>query len=83
MSAAFLVNVSVPERAPMFIRAATVASRLLQIGVAIALLSASLGCQTWAPTGSFANLASSRQDKKTAQLAEQDPFPSPADLGIE
>lgn len=62
-------------------------NRFAWLGVrasAFALIACcSLGCQSWAPSNPLSELASSRADAKTAKLASHDPFPSPADLGIE
>ncbi|MCA9238297.1 MAG: hypothetical protein KDA44_22650 [Planctomycetales bacterium] len=51
--------------------------------VVMTCCAVSVGCQSWGPSGNFASLTSARADKKTAQMAEHDPFPSPQDVGIE
>jgi len=46
---------------------------------ALVSLAASAGCQSFAP----ADLARARDDKRTLKQAESDPFPSPADVGLD
>ena len=42
----------------------------------------STGCQTFAP-GAFSGLTASRGEERALKQAETDPFPSPADVGLE
>ena len=42
----------------------------------------STGCQTFAP-GALDGLTASRGEKRALKQAETDPFPSPADVGLE
>jgi hypothetical protein len=46
------------------------------------LLVGSVGCQQVHQGISLPGITASSQDKKAVQLAKQDPFPSPADVGI-
>ena len=41
------------------------------------------GCQALAPTSGLPGLASLAEDRQLAKLAEHDPFPTPAEVGIE
>jgi hypothetical protein len=45
-------------------------------------IAASSGCQSLA-LGSMAGFSAARQEKKILKQAENDPFPSPADVGLE
>lgn len=53
-------------------------SRVIAL-LAVLSLSSALGCQGVM----LGSLASSREDKRILKQAEQDPFPSPSDVGIE
>ena len=45
-------------------------------------IAASSGCQSLA-LGSMAGFSAAREEKKILKQAEHDPFPSPADVGLE
>jgi hypothetical protein len=47
-----------------------------------AMTFATVGCQSFAPRD-MSKLASSGDDKRVVKLAKADPFPSPADVGLE
>lgn len=49
----------------------------------VLLATACLGCQTLGPGGGLPGLGGIGEQRKLAELAAQDPFPSPSDVGIE
>jgi hypothetical protein len=52
------------------------------IGLLVMAVIASCGCQSLA-LGSMTGLSGTRQEKKIRQEAENDPFPSPSDVGLD
>ena len=55
----------------------------VRVALALALASgAAAGCQSFAP-GDLAGLTASKGEKKILKLAKADPFPSPAEVGLE
>lgn len=48
----------------------------------IAVAVCGVGCQSFAPKD-MSKLASGGDDQRVAKLAKADPFPSPADVGLE
>ena len=47
---------------------------------AILMLSATTGCQSW--NSVLPNLTTSKGERQVVQQARNDPFPSPADVGL-
>jgi hypothetical protein len=56
--------------------------RLSFIAAMVAVAVSAAGCQSFAPKD-MSKLASGGDDKRVAKLAKADPFPSPADVGLE
>lgn len=52
------------------------------VAALVALAVAATGCQSFAPKD-MSKLASGGDDKRVAKLAKADPFPTPADVGLE
>ncbi len=58
-----------------------IASRCLYLGCLL-LFAASSGCQSLSNSGLLPGLAEAKREKQIVRLAENDPFPSPSDVGL-
>lgn len=48
----------------------------------VSCLLMSSGCQTWRSSSALAGMGTKKGDKQTVKEAKNDPFPSPADVGL-
>jgi hypothetical protein len=48
----------------------------------VVALACSMGCQAFAPSGA-SGLFADREEKRILKMAKADPFPSPADVGLD